>query len=664
MQSTGVLVRLSAMETTEAATTFIGGINSEGKATDAFRDSADQQASIAWTAVGAAAPGTWAMFELRDHRAVQGGEPLARPGSALADLYALAAKRRLTPLHSAAVMAEAAAVVADPGIDDPTLEDLTHLPFVTIDEVHSRDLDQALFIERRGEGYTVWYAIADPAWCVRPGSELFAEALRRGATYYLPGLVIPMLPRELSEDIVSLNPLVDRRAMVFEVALDAGGEVEITRICRARVRCRVKTAYDTVQAFYDGEVSVPGSEGAAGEPGLATRVAESLHLLREVGQRRIALAEARHVVSLRRSEIAVSLAGQKGLRFVAMTDPRNDVERYNEQISLLCNVEGARFLKRGDTAGDAVQPIYRIHSPPPPERLDELADQIAVLVELRGLDADRWTWRPGRGSLAEYLRQLPSTGLEARLARSVHRQAMLVGGRSLFATAPGIHYGVGAEVYGRFTAPMREIVGIFEHKETWEKLGVGASGGGLPDDDEALREQVVEASNRARQTQRELDREVNRRVLDQLFADDLDLSLEDRPRRCGTVMGVSRSKVHVTLDEPAIDVKVYVHHLQGQLGARVAQGRDRMTLRNLAEGGVALQTVGDEVALRVRGRDDGRDRWELELLDPLIPSSLLGIDELGVPHAISRREGRGAKIWLLGERAYDRRLPVNGAAGS
>lgn len=615
-----VRVRFTVMETTtEATIRFIACVDAEGRVADAFSEESDRL-PIETTAKETLAPGTWGLFELRGRRAERVGEPLAAPGSALADLYALAAKRRLTPLHSSAAMAETAAIVADPGIDDPALEDLTHLPFVTIDEVHSRDLDQALFVERRaskrqGSGFTVWYAIADPAWCVRPGSQLFAEALRRGATYYLPGLVIPMLPRELSEDIVSLNPRVDRRAMVFEVALDVHGEVEKTRIRRARVRSRVKTAYDTVQAIFDGDAPVPGSESVREEePGLAARVAESLHLLREVGQLRIALAESRDVVSLRRSEIAVSLAGQEGLRFVAMTDPRNDVERYNEQISLLCNVEGARFLRRGDTAGDAVQPIYRTHAPPPPERLDELADQIAALVELRGLDADRWSWRRGRGSLAEYLRQLPSTGPEARLARSVHRQAMLVGGRSLFTTVPGIHYGVGAEVYGRFTAPMREIVGIFEHKETWEKLAGDASPGNTADD-EALREQVVEASNRARQTQRELDREVNRRVLDQLFGDDLKHPLEERPSRRGTVMGVSRSKVHVTLDEPPIDVKVYVHHLQRQLGGRVAQGRDRMTLRNLAEGGAALRIVGDEVAVRVRGRDAGRDRWELELLE-------------------------------------------------
>ncbi len=613
----------AAVELLPSTERFIACADAEGRVRDAFAEDAPGLPLAATVPAG-----TWSRFRIDEGVAVADGPTLAAPGSALADLYALAARRGLSPLHSTAVMAETARVVADPGIDDPALDDLTRLPFVTIDEPHSRDLDQALFVERRGHGYTVWYAIADPAWSVRPGTAVFAEALARGATYYLPGLVIPMLPRELSEDVVSLNEGVDRRAMVFEVELDPDGRVERSRIRRARVRSRVKTSYDAVQRYYDGEAPVPGGQETKAE------IAASLELLAEVGKLRVARAEARGVVSFRRREVAVSLSGRaggtrmehggaEGLRFVALADPRNDVERYNEQISLLCNVEGARFLMRGDTEDDEVQPIYRVHDPPAPERLEELERQIAALVRRHRLDAKRWGWRPGEQSLADYLRALPSTGPEARLARSIHRQAMLTGGRSMFDTVPGKHFGVGADVYGRFTAPMREIVGVFAHKEAWEKLEGHRPAPDGWDDDEALRRQVVEAANRARQTQRELDREVNRRVLDQIFGDDLERPLERRPRHRGTVMGVSRSKVHVSLDQPPIDVKVYIYHLRRRLASfaplrgdarRLAQGRDRITLRR--GDGRRVHTVGDEVAVRVTGRDRGRDRWELELVSP------------------------------------------------
>ena len=86
---------------------------------------------------------------------------------------------------------EVAQFQRSPGIDDDNLEDLTALPFVTIDHDDSKDLDQALYIDRSDNGYRIFYALADGAYYVRPGSALFDEALRRGASFYLPGLCSP-----------------------------------------------------------------------------------------------------------------------------------------------------------------------------------------------------------------------------------------------------------------------------------------------------------------------------------------------------------------------------------------------------------------------------------------------------------------------------------------
>ena len=87
--------------------------------------------------------------------------------------------------HSNKAMSEADHWLANPGHDDPTLDDLTALPFVTIDNPDSRDLDQALYIEETADGYRLRYALADAAYYVRPGSALFDEALQRGAIFYL-----------------------------------------------------------------------------------------------------------------------------------------------------------------------------------------------------------------------------------------------------------------------------------------------------------------------------------------------------------------------------------------------------------------------------------------------------------------------------------------------
>ncbi|MEM9595939.1 MAG: RNB domain-containing ribonuclease [Acidobacteriota bacterium] len=558
-----------------------------------------------------AAVGGWVRFAEREGTA-EIVEVLAEPETAAAALWTLAADRGPGPDHPTDVNREADALAAAPGIDDPSLDDLTSLPFVTIDEPHSKDLDQALFVEDTPSGgHVVWYAIADAAHFVRPNSALFQEALRRGATFYLPGLVLPMLPKLLSEDLVSINPGVDRRALVFEMELDRDGEVVRSALRRARVHSHLKTSYDAVQAYYDrGEGPTQDAD-----PG----VLASLDRLKVVGRRRIERREALDIVDIRRREISVRLDGDVGGTFVALADPRNDVERYNEQISLLANVEGARFLARGDRDDDGIEPIYRFHQAPGSHDLRQLERQIDDLVRLQRLDPDRWRWNRGRRSLAEYLRSLPADGRDGRVARGIHRQAILAGGRSGFDVVPGIHHGVGAEVYARFTAPMREIVGVFVHKEAIEKLA--QSDGANPGDDGALREQVVEAANRAKQRQREIDKEVNRLVLDQLFRGDL----ADRGRspRTGTVLGISRSKVHVQLDDPPIDIKVYHRHLEGRRKDgrrdRVRQGRDRVSLRR-SRGGAVLWRVGDAVRVRVIRYDEEHDRWHLDLLaaaDPL-----------------------------------------------
>ena len=88
---------------------------------------------------------------------------------------------------------EVAQFQRSPGIDDDSLEDLTALPFVTIDHDDSKDLDQALYIDRTDNGYRIFYALADGAYYVRPGSALFDEAFVAAQASIYRGCVNPCL---------------------------------------------------------------------------------------------------------------------------------------------------------------------------------------------------------------------------------------------------------------------------------------------------------------------------------------------------------------------------------------------------------------------------------------------------------------------------------------
>src|SRR5205823_9772443 len=136
-----------------------------------------------------------------------------------------------------------------------------------------------------------------------------------------------------------------------------------------------------------------------------------------------------------------------------------------------------------------------------------------------------------------YLEHLPTAGAEGRLARALHRQAMMLNGRSRFAAEPEGHFGVGELVYSRFTAPMREMVGVQCHAQAIERMK------GKPArpraEDEAIRDRVIDAGNRSKDLQRKLTREVEAARVEELLGGDLAFAFEERPARIGTCVGLA-----------------------------------------------------------------------------------------------------------------------------
>ena len=222
------------------------------------------------------------------------------------------------------------------------------------------------------------------------------------------------------------------------------------------------------------------------------------------------------------------------------------------------------------------------------------------------------------GALADYLVRLPQAGPEGRVAAAIHRQAILVNARSTFSSDPGAHHGVGAEAYARYSAPMREVVGVFVHHEMLEILA--APSGIEPSIDEAMRARVVDAANRSKDTQRKVNELVFRLFLDGMLARDLELPLAERPRRRGTVMGITSAKLHVALDDPRADVKLYLRDLGRALadkaGVRtpvwLVASEDGAMLHDKATGEIVV-SVGDEVSVVLEGKDQKQDRWILQL---------------------------------------------------
>ncbi|MEU3725952.1 RNB domain-containing ribonuclease [Streptomyces sp. NPDC031705] len=227
----------------------------------------------------------------------------------------------------AEVLAEAERAAAAPRMPS---EDMTGLPFFTVDPPSSVDLDQAMHLVKRSTGgYRVHYAIADVAAFVDPGGALDAEAHRRVATLYFPDGKVPLHPPVLSEGAASLLPERTRPALVWRLDLDAEGRVETTDVRRALVRSRARLDYAGVQKAVDTGTAEP-----------------SVALLKEIGILREALEAERGGISLNVPEQEV--VARDGSYSLAYRVPL-PADGWNAQISLMTGMAAADLMLAAGT---------------------------------------------------------------------------------------------------------------------------------------------------------------------------------------------------------------------------------------------------------------------------------------------------------------------------
>jgi exoribonuclease R len=313
------------------------------------------------------------------------------------------------------VLAEAEAVA--PSLPDA---DLTDVPFLTIDPAGSVDLDQAMALSTTARGYQVLYAIADVAAFVRPGGAVDAEAHRRGETLYAPDRRSPLHPPVLSEDRASLLPDQDRPALVWELQLDGTGALTGTQVRRAVVRSRRKLDYVGVQADIDAGTATP-----------------DLLLLKEIGEKRLALARERGAVDLPSLEQEVGADGTLSYRAPLPS------ELWNAQISLLTGMAAAKLMLDGRVG------LLRTLPVPPQDAVDSLRRSAMAL----GI-----SWKESQ-AYGEVLSALdPHVPAHAALLTLATRLLRGAGYTAFDGNAPELttHSAVAAP-YAHCTAPLRRL---------------------------------------------------------------------------------------------------------------------------------------------------------------------------------------------------------------
>jgi exoribonuclease R len=341
------------------------------------------------------------------------------------DFAAIRAEFEVPEEFSPDVLAEAERRAGEPPL--PEL-DATDVPLVTLDPPGSRDLDQAVYLATRGDGYRVSYAIADVGAFVRLGGALDREARRRGQTLYSPDRRTPLHPPVLSEGAASLLPDQLRPAVLWTIDLDADGEPVRVDLRRARVRSRAQLDYPAVQAQAD-----------------AGALPEALALLPEIGALLERRAAERGAIELGTPDQEVEAVADGGWTLALRGDL--PVEGWNAQISLLTGRCAAGLMLEGGVG------VLRTL---PPARPEDVA-RLRILAPALGVD---WPADVGPGAVIAAL-DPTRPGHAAFLEESV---ALLRGAAyTPFDGAPPAqagHAGVGAP-YSHVTAPLRRLVDRF-----------------------------------------------------------------------------------------------------------------------------------------------------------------------------------------------------------
>lgn len=370
--------------------------------------------------------------------AYTGGVPSRRPrltsrdGDGLtASLAALARDLELPDGYPDDALAEAEAAARAVSVDPSTagLADLRGIPFLTIDPVGSKDLDQALHLERTPSGAVLHYAIADVPAFVAPGGALDAETRRRGQTLYGADRRVPLHPDALGEGAASLLPGTDRRAFVWRFVLDDGARPTETTLTRAVVRSHAQWSYPDAQRAVD-----------AGE------APSSIAALPWFGAQRSERERERGGASLNvpQVEIVEDASGGSAGAYRLVRRATLPVEEWNAQVSLLTGMAAAEVMLRGGIG------ILRTMPAADP---DDVAAFRAQTVAL-GLP-----WGEGE-TYGDYLRGLDGADPRALAVRDAAATLFRGAGYAAFDGAPPAQpdqAAVGAP-YTHTTAPIRRLV--------------------------------------------------------------------------------------------------------------------------------------------------------------------------------------------------------------
>ncbi|EAJ4645536.1 RNB domain-containing ribonuclease [Campylobacter upsaliensis] len=310
----------------------------------------------------------------------------------------------------------------------PNRVDLRHLSFCTIDPIHAKDFDDAIYYDEKKR--ELYVAIADVSEYVFAYCATDKEARHRGFSIYFPHISIPMLPRPLSENICSLKPNLDRLTYCFKITFNQNNEICKEELFEAIINSKRRFHYDEVDELLEKKSNL-------GELSWIYKLFNLTQILRK--------ARLKNAFEFKTEELRMFLDENLSLKstFYEKDTPSHGLI---EDCMLLANKAAAKML--GEVG------IFRNHAPADDKKITKLLEELSML----GIDVNY------KNNLSELIRDVQALADELDIRAEVDKLIIKAQKKACYASENGGHFGLGFDKYTHFTSPIRRYSDLILHR--------------------------------------------------------------------------------------------------------------------------------------------------------------------------------------------------------
>lgn len=323
-------------------------------------------------------------------------------------------------------------------------KDLTDKIIFTIDSASTKDIDDAISIEKTENGYNLGVHIADVSHFVKPASFVNQAAYNRGTSVYFGDSVIPMLPKALSNGACSLNEGVERLAFTCDMQLDNDGNVKSYLFYKSVIKSRLKGVYSEINQL------IADKNAEADIKAKYSEVYDSLMLMMELYAKLNKKRIQRGAMDIESDEAYIVFDDHRRVVDIKKRE-RGESEKMIEEFMLLANGCSANLARKMD-----IPFVYRVHGEPEAEKMYTFKDNLRKF----GLKIERKQGESLQSAFSHLLDKTRGTNLQ----QFVHSGVLRTQSKAKYLELPQGHFGLSLDDYAHFTSPIRRYPDLAIHR--------------------------------------------------------------------------------------------------------------------------------------------------------------------------------------------------------